>query len=93
MCWPKTCVRLWELCEQKKWEEARLLQEKFLKFYLEGQGPLFERGYKDAAWDMGKTEAAGFLRCKRYIRPPHHWMLEEDVQHLRAVGRKYLTNE
>ena len=43
----------------------------------------------DAGWDKGKTEAAGFLRCKRYIRPPHHAMREEDIIHLRKIGQKY----
>lgn len=90
--WPKACVELFKLCEKKKWVKAIALQEKFLRFYVEGEIPLQDRGYSDAGWDKGKTEAAGFLRCKRYIRPPHHWMLEKDIQHLRAVGRKYFSD-
>jgi len=86
--WPKVCVELFNLCEAEKWHEAVTLQEKFVRFHLEGEVPLMGRNYTDAAWDKGKTEAAGFLRCKRYMRPPHRCMLEEDVQHLRAVGKK-----
>ena len=90
--WPKACMKLFALCEERKWQEALELQELFLRFNLEGQQPLMTRGYTDAAWDKGKTEAAGFLRCKRYIRPPHRCMSEEDVQHLRMVGRKYFSD-
>jgi len=90
--WPKACLQLYKLCEEKKWAEAIALQEKFLSFYVEGEIPLQDRGYTDAAWDKGKTEAAGFLRCKRYIRPPYHCMTEEDIQHLRLVGRKYFSD-
>ena len=89
--WPKACLRLFELCEQKMWDEALALQEKFLRYHLDGILPLLDRGYTDAGWDKGKTEAAGFLRCKRYIRPPHRSMAEEDIQHLRTIGRKYFA--
>jgi len=91
LCWPRACVRLFELCEAKKWAEAIALQEMFLRFAIEGEGPLHDHRYTDAGWDKGKTEAAGFLRCKRYIRPPYHSMSDEDVRHLRMVGREYFT--
>lgn len=87
--WPEACVRLFALCEQKRWDEAFALQEKFLNFCLEGEGPLIDRGYSDASWDKGKTEAAGILRCKRFVRRPYHCMKEEDILHFRKVGEKY----
>ena len=92
LCWPGACMRLFELCRQGRWDQALELQEKFIAFGTEGQGPLRGRGYTDAAWDKGKAEAAGFLRCKRFIRPPHRCMAPEDVEHLRAIGRKYFSD-
>lgn len=90
MLWPEGCVELLNLCEQKRWDEALVLQEKFIGFRLEGTVPLMKkRQYCDAAWDKGIAEAAGFIKCKRYIRPPHHCMLEEDIQHARAAVKKY----
>jgi dihydrodipicolinate synthase/N-acetylneuraminate lyase len=89
--WPKASLRLFNLCQEKKWEEAIELEERYIAFELEGQGPLESRGYTDAAWDKGKAEAAGFLRCKRYIRPPHRSMSSEDIDHLRKVGQKYFA--
>ena len=89
--WPKACLEIFRLCEEKRWDEALAVQERFINFALEGQGPLRGRGYTDAAWDKGKTEAAGVLRCKRHIRPPHHPMREEDILHLRRIGRKYFS--
>jgi len=85
-------VRLFELCETRQWDSALELQERFIAFDIEGQRPLRGRGYTDAAWDKGKAEAAGFLHCKRYIRPPHRCMLPEDVEHLRRVGRRYFAD-
>ena len=87
--WPKACVELFELCKARKWSDAIQLQERFIAFELEGEAPLEGRGYTDAGWDKGKAEAAGFLRCKRYLRPPHSAMKDEDIEHLRAVGNKY----
>jgi 4-hydroxy-tetrahydrodipicolinate synthase len=90
--WPRASLKLYALCQERKWEEAIALQEKYIAFDLEGQKPLENRGYTDAGWDKGKGEAAGFLKCKRYIRPPHRAMREEDVIHLRNVGQKYFSD-
>ena len=89
LCWPSKCIELFNLCEQKQWDKALDLQEKFIGFHLEGEDPLKCRGFADAVWDKGKTEAAGFLKCKRYTRQPHHCMTQEDIQHLRMVGKRY----
>lgn len=89
LCWPKACLKLFELCQKGNWDEAIKEQEKFIRFTLEGTMPLLNRNYSDAAWDKGRAEAVGFLRCKRYIRPPHHWMSENDIEHLRSVSKKY----
>ncbi len=89
--WPKACLKLWELCETKAWAEAFELQERFINYRREAQVPLLDRGYTDSAWDKGKTEAGGFLRCKRHIRLPYRSMSAEDVAHMRAVGNKHFA--
>ena len=90
--WPKPCLELFELCEQQAWDKAFELQERFLNFRREAEVPLEVNDYTDAAWDKGKTEAAGFLRCKRHIRAPHRSMSPDDVQHMRKVGREYFAD-
>lgn len=89
--WPKASLKLWALCEKKAWAEAFELQDRFINFRREAEVPLEVNEYTDSAWDKGKTEAGGFLRCKRHIRLPYRSMSVKDVEHMRSVGKKHFA--
>lgn len=75
---PRIILNYYRLCEEKKWEEAVLIQKKIYRIVHEGLGPLIGKGYQDSALDRVLGKAAGFLKCGLMTQLPYRAVKEEE---------------
>ena len=67
---PKTIISMYELSMEKKWEEARALQQRVNEYLFNGIWPLIEKGYLDPVLDKAMAAAGNILDENNEIRRP-----------------------
>ncbi len=80
---PQFCVDWYNLCVDKKWDEAMRYQHIWNDYLMEVAMPVIEKGYWDPAIDRAQVIAAGFLTGSNRIREPYLPVPDEDIAKMR----------
>ena len=81
---PRFILHMFELLQQKKWDELKPWADMVERLGEEGLQPFTEKGYTDSAYDHLQGLATGFLSMNPRSRGTYLSATDEDVQQLRA---------
>lgn len=80
---PEFCVKWYNLCVEKQWNEAMRMQKIWNDYLLDIVWPTIERGYWDPAIDRAQVIAAGFLTGSNRLRPPYLPVPDDTIARMR----------
>jgi len=78
---PKTIIRMYELCADQKWEEARKLQQRVNEYLFKAVWPMIDKGYMDPILDKAMATVGNILEENNDVRRP---MLKVDDDDFKA---------
>jgi len=81
---PRLMLHMFELLEQKKWDELQPWTNQIRKLFIEGLAPYFAKGLNDASVVRLMGIASGFLGMEIHSRQPYTSASMEDAVELRA---------
>ena len=81
---PRVLLAMFELVQQKKWDELQPWTDKVDRLFNEGLAPFEEKAFTDTAHDHLMGVTSGFLSMSVRSRGPYTSATEEDVDQLRA---------
>jgi dihydrodipicolinate synthase/N-acetylneuraminate lyase len=86
---PAFMLRFWNLCEQRQWTEAALLQRDVALLMINGSRDLRASGCQDAAIDKARAAVTGFLKCPLRVREPYTSATNAQVLELRRYVQQH----
>lgn len=81
---PRVLLHMFELVQQKKWDELQPWTDMAERLITEGLAPFVEKGFTDTAFDHLMGVATGFLTMSVRSRGPYTSASDQDVRQLRA---------
>jgi len=86
---PELTLELYRLGLAGSWNDTVPIVRRIAGFFRDVLGPLFAKGYTDAALDKAMAEASGLLLPFGPPRPPYRPLSDEDY---RAMRTRMLTD-
>ena len=81
---PRVVLHMFELLQQKKWDELKPWTDMVNRLGEEGLRPFTDKGFTDTAYDHLQGRATGFLRMNIRSRGTYISATDEDVRQLRT---------